>query len=935
MLANKGREAPEGLTQTIELRYWSLNHKACWLRTFSYDLHRASSSPVTYERLEYRPNPLQEAQPIYIAPAAPEGQKRLIRCILQRGVVLLVTKIKPRANLEKHERPTGYPLNTIFTGTCLGEDTYNLLEEPQFRPLVRWRRQTCGCVQTKRVIAHSSPTSPKLSWFKRVAIILSVLDYAGPNCIECSKNAHLVDLNVERACLQLRRALFRVRISNSFTCDSGQCINFNLVCDGKVDCKDSSDETRATCVALNIRCPPQAFQCNYGGCVDGDAKCDGKQDCADGSDERVPGCNSVLNTTPVSQGSSCKSGEYRCSSGECIDQLFLCDGLTECMDKSDENIAQCSTISCPSFAFRCSYGACVDSDSRCDGSPQCADGSDEDPALCGSVAPVNPPPVAPTGVCYLPEQPSNGQFSVNDCSPDDNTELCRKVPGAVVTVTLLLTYSCNQGYILTGQQSVVCYKGKWAPALPTCKQATCPSLVSDSVNATCKLNGARVNCEKPAPVGTEAQLECKISYQLVSEPGYDTIQCQSSGEWRPAPFSCTPGSEPAFAWRESGKPFRKNRPQFTRLRFEPRAVELYTTSALANYATEAECGTRNPEGRPFLSNGYEAKVGEFPWFVGVYRNSTIDGAMKHICGASLISPRLVVSGKHFNQAHVAENKWLAAHCFWDDSTRKTLPKQRYKLAVGKFYRDWNAPEDEAQFREKLVFRIWSTRPGNAFVRRELVGNYREEKILTIPGQNSNPNLFIAYQQTKLNEPDIWPACPAKRPAEIKIQDRYQGRHLNFANDIAVIVLNVSVELTWAVRPVCIDWKKEYERFHFATGSKGAVAGWGITEKGVPSPTLMTSMLPFIDFTKCWNTVPERFRTYITPDKFCAGYTNGTSVCPGDSGGGLSFEYKKKWYLRGVVSVGVGPDGDSKCYTEQYTAFTTVSTFLDFIKLYYP
>nr|CAD7576484.1 unnamed protein product [Timema californicum] len=52
------------------------------------------------------------------------------------------------------------------------------------------------------------------------------------------------------------------------------------------------------------------------------------------------------------------------------------------------------------------------------------------------------------------------------------------------------------------------------------------------------------------------------------------------------------GSEPAFAWRESGKPFRKNNPQFTRPRFEPQshpssAVELNTTSALANYATEA------------------------------------------------------------------------------------------------------------------------------------------------------------------------------------------------------------------------------------------------------------------------------------------------------------------------------------------------------------
>nr|CAD7430803.1 unnamed protein product [Timema monikensis] len=52
------------------------------------------------------------------------------------------------------------------------------------------------------------------------------------------------------------------------------------------------------------------------------------------------------------------------------------------------------------------------------------------------------------------------------------------------------------------------------------------------------------------------------------------------------------GSEPAFAWRESVKPFRKNHPQFTRPRFETSispssAVELNTTSALANYATEA------------------------------------------------------------------------------------------------------------------------------------------------------------------------------------------------------------------------------------------------------------------------------------------------------------------------------------------------------------
>nr|CAD7463255.1 unnamed protein product [Timema tahoe] len=53
------------------------------------------------------------------------------------------------------------------------------------------------------------------------------------------------------------------------------------------------------------------------------------------------------------------------------------------------------------------------------------------------------------------------------------------------------------------------------------------------------------------------------------------------------------GSEPAFAWRESGKPFRKNHPPVhpteIRTSISPSsAVELNTTSALANYANEAD-----------------------------------------------------------------------------------------------------------------------------------------------------------------------------------------------------------------------------------------------------------------------------------------------------------------------------------------------------------
>nr|CAD7460918.1 unnamed protein product [Timema tahoe] len=52
------------------------------------------------------------------------------------------------------------------------------------------------------------------------------------------------------------------------------------------------------------------------------------------------------------------------------------------------------------------------------------------------------------------------------------------------------------------------------------------------------------------------------------------------------------GSGPAFAWRESGKPFRKNHPpvHLTEIRTSispSSAIELNTTGALANYATEA------------------------------------------------------------------------------------------------------------------------------------------------------------------------------------------------------------------------------------------------------------------------------------------------------------------------------------------------------------
>lgn len=57
--------------------------------------------------------------------------------------------------------------------------------------------------------------------------------------------------------------------------------------------------------------------------------------------------------------------------------------------------------------------------------------------------------------------------------------------------------------------------------------------------------------------------------------------------------------------------------------------------------------------------------------------------------------------------------------------------------------------------------------------------------------------------------------------------------------------------------------------------------------------------------------------------------SGSSVCEGDSGGGLCFEKNGIWYLRGVVSV--SPSKRGTCDYNSYVGFTYVSRFRDWIR----
>jgi len=50
-----------------------------------------------------------------------------------------------------------------------------------------------------------------------------------------------------------------------------------------------------------------------------------------------------------------------------------------------------------------------------------------------------------------------------------------------------------------------------------------------------------------------------------------------------------------------------------------------------------------------INNGEEAPIGTAPWNVGIYKLNTTNSNYKLICGGSIISPNLVISGKIFVQ----------------------------------------------------------------------------------------------------------------------------------------------------------------------------------------------------------------------------------------------------------------------------------------------
>lgn len=121
--------------------------------------------------------------------------------------------------------------------------------------------------------------------------------------------------------------------------------------------------------AIAVSADDVIFTCNNQEHINTLFVCDGIQDCSDGSDEA--NCSA-----------RCTDTQFRCGDGGCISLSLLCDFVAHCVDGSDES--SCVRQPCNESQWECSSGQCIPAVYHCDMKPDCVDGSDEQ--FCESCA---------------------------------------------------------------------------------------------------------------------------------------------------------------------------------------------------------------------------------------------------------------------------------------------------------------------------------------------------------------------------------------------------------------------------------------------------------------------------------------------------------------------------------------------------------------------
>ncbi|XP_004928951.1 clotting factor C isoform X2 [Bombyx mori] len=165
-------------------------------------------------------------------------------------------------------------------------------------------------------------------------------------------------------------------------------------------------------------------------------------------------------------------------------------------------------------------------------------------------------------------------------------------------------------------------------------------------------------------------------------------------------------------------------------------------------------------------------------------------------------------------------------------------------------------------------------------------------------------------------------------SQIIIHPEYNAS--TFSRDVSILELKDRVTYSKWVQPACL-WPSNQITLNNIVGKKGSVVGWGFDETGVATEELSLVEMPVVDTETCIRSYSEFFVRFTSEYTYCAGYRDGTSVCNGDSGGGMVFKFGESWYLRGLVSLSVARQNECRCDPSHYVVFSDLAKFLPWLQ----
>lgn len=143
-------------------------------------------------------------------------------------------------------------------------------------------------------------------------------------------------------------------------------------------------------------------------------------------------------------------------------------------------------------------------------------------------------------------------------------------------------------------------------------------------------------------------------------------------------------------------------------------------------------------------------------------------------------------------------------------------------------------------------------------------------------------------------------------------------NVNYDGDIAIITLTEDVTFSRYIRPICIPDES------VVSITSGQTSSWGFfDESQTVSEIPLRKVIDFFEHEECLDREPILI-ALIWRQSFCAG-AKGHSFCAGSSGNGLYVQKNGKFYLRGMVTGGVG------CRTPNLVVATDVLQYREFLE----